>query len=252
MEVILAWLSRQALPIYLVCLLVAVGYVWSANSARRKRDIAQFSLEREVFHQRVTRSWLMAALSLALGGMVFLIRTFILPPVPVPQTATPTVRVGLFTPTPMIAQPTLTVMATDVLTSVVVSAPTVAATDTPAPSPTTVPQDATQPDCPSPAAQITSPVAGSSVSGIVDVRGTAKLNAFSYYKFEVVFPGSETPNFILQYVTAVENDALGVWDVSDVTRYPPGGPYRFQLVVVDIYGNTTTCTIPVNIVSTDN
>jgi hypothetical protein len=47
----------------------------------------------------------------------------------------------------------------------------------------------------------------------------------------------------------VINGFLGTWDISDPSRYPPGGPYRFQLVVVDIYGNTTTCTIPVDIVA---
>ncbi|MFN2108068.1 MAG: hypothetical protein ACK2UI_00275, partial [Anaerolineae bacterium] len=61
--------------------------------------------------------------------------------------------------------------------------------------------------------------------------------------------GSDTPNFVSQYDTAVINGLLGTWDVSDPSRYPPGGPYRFQLVVVDIYGNTTMCTIPVNIVA---
>ena len=40
-----------------------------------------------------------------------------------------------------------------------------------------------------------------------------------------------------------------IWDVSDPNRYPPGGPYLFRLVVVDIYGNTSICTVPVNIVA---
>jgi len=258
MEVVLAWLGRQALPIYIICLLVAVAYVFAAGAARRRRDVAQFSLEREVHQQRIVRAWLMAALALALGGLVFLIRTFVLPPLPAPQTATPTVRVGLFTPTPQLAstlsdtQATLVVTSTGVVTPVIVSAPTAAVTATPTPSPTPVSQDSLQPDCPSPDSQVTSPVAGSNLSGIVEVRGTAKTEAFSYYKFEVKFPGSDTPNFISQYVTPVENGDLGPWDISDPTRYPPGGPYQFQLVVVDIYGNTTTCTIPVNIVSSEN
>jgi len=264
MEVVLAWLGRQALVIYIVCLLVAVAYVFAAGAARRRRDIAQFSLEREVYQQRIVRAWLMVALALALGGLVFLVRTFVLPPLPTPQTAPPTARVGLFTPTPQVAPllseaqatPVLTstgvVTSTTVVTPVIVSAPTAAVTATPTPSPTPVPQDSLQPDCPSPDSQITSPVAGSNVSGIVEVRGTARTEAFSYYKFEVKFPGSNTPNFISQYVTPVENGDLGPWDISDPTRYPSGGPYQFQLVVVDIYGNTTTCTIPVNIVSAEN
>ena len=93
------------------------------------------------------------------------------------------------------------------------------------------------------------PTAGSDLSGEVTVEGTANTNAFSFYKFEVQFPGSDTPNFVSQYETAVENGPLGIWDVSDPNRYPPGGPYLFRLVVVDIYGNTTICTVPVDIVA---
>jgi len=258
MTILLAWLGRQALWIGVICLVGAFGYIATAISTKRRRDIAQFSLEREVYQQRMTRAWLTATLFLTLGALVFLLRAYLLPITPVTSPPTPTLGVGLFTltPTPLrplgtpgVETPTPTLTATTEITPVEISAPQPTPTNTPMPTPTPIPPDVYQPDCPAVEAQLTLPTAGSNVSGEVSVEGTANVNAFSYYKFEVQFPGSTMPNFISQYDTAVVNGYLGTWDVSDPGVYPPGGPYRFQLVVVDIYGNTTTCTVPLNIVA---
>ena len=246
MNVVLSWLGQQAILVYAICLLGALVYVFNAVAIKRKGAAAQFTLERQIYQQQMTRARLMVLLFGVLAGVVFMARQFLLPTVPKPLSATPTLSVGLFTPTPPLAD--LTLAATEVLTPVVVSAPPASLTETPTPTALPVSQEETQPDCPSPNAQITDPVVGSNLTGIVEIFGTATVNAFSYYKFEVRFPGSDTPNFIAQYTAAKKNDSLGTWDVSDPARYPPGGPYRFQIVVVDIYGNTTTCTIPVNIV----
>jgi hypothetical protein len=238
MTVILGWLSRQVIWISLICLIGSLGYLVTAGLAKRKRDRAQFTLEREVYHQQVTRARLVAALFLALAAMVLGVSLHWLPAQPEAESATATPSSGLYTLTPAATQSNAPLSATSTVTQVVVSAPEILATITPTPLSTRVPPEQLQPDCPDPGA-----------SAIVEVLGTAQVNAFSYYRFEVIFPGSETPNFIAQYDAMVENGALGLWDVSDVTRYPLGGPYRFQLVVVDIYGNTTTCIIPVDIVS---
>lgn len=248
MTVVLIWLSQQAVFIYLLCLLGALGYVFAATAAKRRRDSAQFSLEREVYQHRMSRNWLMATLFLLLGGVVFTVRTFVLPPPPEPTTPTPTVSFGLLTPTLTPIYPA-TVMATQAITPVVVPPPEAGLLTPIAATP--VPPEQYQPDCPSPDAQLTLPVAGSDLKGLVEVQGTARVNAFAYYKFEVRFPGSNVPNFILQYDRPVQNGVLGVWDVSDAGRYPPGGPYRFQLIVVDIYGNITICTVPVDIVAAE-
>jgi hypothetical protein len=252
MTVILDWLSQQVIWISLICLIGALGYMVTAASAKRKRDRAQFTLEREVYHQRMARAWLVTALFLTLAAAVFLVSIFWLP-TPADDDATAgTPSSGLFTATPAPRLPTAALSATGVLTQVVVAEPNPAGTVTPLEEATPVPAEMMQPDCPDPGAQLTFPVAGSDLSGVVEVLGTARINAFSYYRFEVKFPGSETPSFIAQYDEAVENGSLGVWDVANPDLYPPGGPYRFQLVVVDIYGNTTTCTIPVNIVAPES
>ena len=249
MTVILEWLSQQVIWISLVCLIGAVAYAVTAIIARRRRDHAQFTLEREIYHQRMSRSLLVAGLFLALAGVVFWVSVYWSPPSDAATEVTPTPSSGLFTLTPADGDTTV-LTRTQALTEVVVSAPEVG-TPTPVLTPTPVPEDVMLPDCPHPGAQVTYPVAGSDLSGVVEVEGTAIVNAFSYYRFEVEFPGSDVPNFVSQYDEPVENGSLGTWDVSDPTVYPPGGPYRFKLAVVDIYGNTTTCTIPVNIVASE-
>ena len=258
MNVILYWLSQQVIWIAVICLVGAMGYVTSAIIAKRRRDMAQFTLEREIYHQRMSRAFLVTALFLALAATVFMVSINWDPTDAPTDSATPTPSSGLFTLTPGPSQvsASVTLTGTNPITEsgapVVVSAPDVSpplAEEGQGGVPTPVPQELLQPNCPSPGAQLTSPVAGSDLSGTIEVVGTADTNAFSYYRFEVIFPGSNTPNFVAQIDEAVENGLLGRWDVSDPARYPPGGPYRFQLVVVDIYGNTLTCTIPVNIVS---
>jgi hypothetical protein len=250
MTVILEWLSQQVIWISLVCLIGAIAYGVTALIARRRRDRAQFTLEREVYHQQMSRSLLVAGLFLALAAVIFWVSLYWAPPEEATIERTPTPSSGLFTLTP-VPENTPVLTNTQALTEVVVSAPEVG-TATPVLTPTPVPEDVMLPDCPNPGAQLTYPVAGSDLSGVVEVEGTASVNAFSYYRFEVEFPGSDVPNFVSQYDEPVENGRLGTWDVSDPTVYPPGGPYRFQLAVVDIYGNTTTCTIPVNIVATES
>jgi hypothetical protein len=260
MTTILRWLTRQAMFVYLACLVGAIVYALRGLAARRRREAAQFSLERDVNQQRMLRSFLISGLFLLLAVIVFLIGNYVEPRLEEASETTPTV-VGILTltPTPLVL-PTadLTMASPDLSTSVapatVVVTQTVVAplldvgTPTPVQLPTPTEAEVPQPDCPSPNAQLVLPVAGANVSGLVEVRGTATMNAFSYYKFEVQFPGSDTPNFVSQYDIPVQNDLLGYWDVSDPTRYPPGGFYRFRLVVVDIYGNTAICTIPVRIV----
>jgi hypothetical protein len=250
MSVILEWLIRQVIWISVVCLFGAVGYVVSAIVAKRQYDMAQFTLEREVYHHQMTRAGFVAGLFLALGAVVFAISVMWIPSPAIGSSDTRAPSNGLFTLTPAPRWPT-PVAGTPGTGQVVVSAPEPLGTIAPRAQAGASSAELLQPDCPASSAQVTYPVAGSKLSGVVEVMGTAMVNAFSYYRFEVVFPGSTAPTFVAQYEQVIENDSLGSWDISDPARFPPGGPYRFQLVVVDIYGNTTTCTIPVDIVASE-
>ena len=272
MNVILDWLSQQVSWIGVICLFGAAGYSVAAIAAKRRRDTAQFTLERDIYQQRMIRAGLVTVLFIALAATVFAVNLYWIPSPIDDGTAAITPASGLFTLTPNPTNPVTTTVGAIVPTSavgettvptdtiststvptstvptVIISAPDTVVEATPLPTPTEVSQAAMQPDCPDPGAQLTYPAAGSDLSGVIEVLGTASVNAFSFYRFEVIFPGADTPNFIAQIDKSVDNGSLGFWDISDPNRYPPGGPYRFRLVVVDIYGNTTTCVIPVNIV----
>jgi hypothetical protein len=255
MSVLLEWLARQAVLFYLACLIGMVIYIFAALTARRRLRAAQFSLERRIIHQNMIRAWATSGLFLVLGVLIFLLNRYVVPEISAVETPTPPLEAGL-TPQPtrtLTARPTATPTLPP-LTTAEPAEPGEETTPDAATSPTPLPTStatatplptAEPPVCPSPNVQIIAPIAGSQVAGTVEIRGTATMNAFAYYKFEVVFPGSEAPNFISQFDTPVENGILGYWEVSDPLRYPPGGPYRFRLVTVDIYGNTTSCVIPV-------
>lgn len=217
MKVVLLWLSQQVIWISLICIAGAVAYVILALSSKRRRNTAQFSLEREIYQQRTTRAWLMALLFMLLAAMILGISIVWGPSTPLLETATATPSSGLFTFTPEPDVQDDTLNASSPITETVVEAPE--AQDTPDVNATNTPVPAAmmQPDCPNPDAQITFPVAGSDLSGIVEVRGTAQINAFSYYRFEVKFPGSDIPNFISQYNQPVEDGVLGTWDISNTS-----------------------------------
>jgi hypothetical protein len=265
METILNWLARQAVLFYVACGLGALVYVFMALAARRRAQAAQFSLEREITQQQQTRAWVMVGLFVALGLLVFSIHMLsapeqaLTPPEPPQQlagitpiptaTATPGAGAPTATPTPPIAVLTGTVVSgtpglqlTATATPPGAGAPAATPTLTPAPAVTPL-APLEPPNCPSPDVQITAPVAGSSVKGTVEVWGTAQLNSFAYYKFEIQFQGSSSPNFIAQFERPVSSGILGYWTITG--EYPVGGPHRFRLVAVDVYGNTTNCIIPV-------
>ncbi|MBN1259563.1 MAG: hypothetical protein JXB35_02680 [Anaerolineae bacterium] len=255
MTVVLQWLAGRAIAVYLVCLIGAVAYAIVALTARRRLLAAHFSLEREVIRQQVTRAWLMMGLFIALGVTIFLVSTYFVPTLPSPEIATETLVAGL-TPRPT-STPTPSPTATAPLPTITPGPGAEATTAPPpateeavvatlAPTPTSAPTarpTAPPPQCPSPDVQIIAPVAGSTLNGIVEVWGTAKSNAFAYYKFEVQFLGAASPNFVAQFDAPVENGILGYWEITP--QYPEGGPHQLRLVVVDIYGNTTNCIIPV-------
>ncbi len=82
-------------------------------------------------------------------------------------------------------------------------------------------------------ATIAAPRNGSTVKGIVNLRGTATANNFAYYKFELMDARCEGGVcFVAEARRPVSNGILLRWD----TRTVPNGNYVLQLVVVDRFG----------------
>ncbi len=95
-------------------------------------------------------------------------------------------------------------------------------------------------------AEIVQPEQNESISGVVEVRGTASDDDFSYYSLEFSERGREwTPVGRPRYTSQVREGLLGVWD----TRGLSPGHYQLRLSVADQMGNHSQNTIEVNVIA---
>jgi hypothetical protein len=93
---------------------------------------------------------------------------------------------------------------------------------------------------------ITQPADGSEVSGIVQLVGTATLENFGFYKYEVARPGDTVWLSINANDQPVENGPLGEW----ITMALPVGDYLLRLVVIDNQGIAQpACVIRVRVIA---
>ncbi len=90
-------------------------------------------------------------------------------------------------------------------------------------------------NCSAANAAITSPHSGATVSGLVQIEGTANLGgSFKYYKLEVSPAGRDAFSTIGNQVPQpVNGGQLGAWDSASV----PDGTYTLRIRVVDATGN---------------
>jgi len=119
----------------------------------------------------------------------------------------------------------------------------------PEPSPTPEPAvgEALIADCPSPAARITSPVAGEVVSGIYVVRGTADFpGGVGRYKLEILRPNVPGWAFLWENYNAVRDGVL--MPRFDAGLFPPG-VYTLRLMLIDGAGQETGiyCSVQIRI-----
>ncbi len=146
-------------------------------------------------------------------------------------TSTPTRPYPTSTPTPSRSTPTPTQRV---------------ATNTPTLAPAVPPT--LPPACPHVEARITSPGVNAVLKGVVQIRGTANIRDFQFYKVE--FGAGDKPwswSVIGDDVVRkrVVDDVLITWDTSKV----PPGVYTLQLTVVDITGNyPSPCKVKVTVV----
>ena len=137
---------------------------------------------------------------------------------PTPPCATPTPTLPVCTPTP-----TLPVCTPTPTPAIVCVTPTpVCVTPTPVGTPL--------PGC----RDLTYPPSGSVVKGEIEVRGTAMVQDFWYYKVEFRF--DDEPNhwrYIYSAYEPVRDGVLAIWDTSPF----PDGVYWLRLAVVDRTGN---------------
>jgi len=146
---------------------------------------------------------------------------------PTPPCATPTPTLPVCTPTPTLPvctpTPTLSVCTPTPTPAVGCVTPTpVCVTPTPVGTPL--------PSC----RDLTYPPSGSVVKGEIEIRGTAVVQDFWFYKIEFRF--DDEPNhwrYIYSAYEPVRDGVLAIWDTSPF----PDGVYWLRLAVVDRTGN---------------
>ena len=129
--------------------------------------------------------------------------------------------------------------------------PTALATFVPSPSPSPVQvREGIVVDssgCDNPNATLTAPKSGERIAGSYEVRGTANIDNFAFYKFEISGAGTGGQWLSLGVgITPTVDSQLGRFDSS--AREP--GEYAFRLVVLDNAGKyPLPCVVPISIVS---
>ncbi len=223
MAAIYKFLSAYEPLIYIVLAiggLFAFRWLWQSWNEWRK---AVYSLEKEFALRRMGRSIFLATLVVILFcGELFTV-SFILPSLPA----------SYFIPTPtldLLATPTGTISA-DLATQLAL---------TPRPLATLSSANGCIPD----KVNITSPKAGSEISGLIDIKGTVNILNFGFYKYEVSPINADTWATITAGRQLVQNDLLGQWNTTTLTP----GDYQLRLVVYDNKGQASApCVIPVRI-----
>ena len=156
-----------------------------------------------------------------------------LPPTLAPATVAPTTTSA--TPAPTLA-PTAPVTVTQVIVVVV---------PTPAPTTTTLAPTAT------PAGQcgglngvIKAPLAGTTVSGLTEIRGSANMANLGYWKLEYRSDANANYTQLFRSDQPASDQVLSLWS----TRTVANGVYWLQLTVVDATGNFgAPCQVRVNV-----
>jgi hypothetical protein len=213
MEEALVFIERQQVWIFLLLGIFALIYLRQMLLAVQEARASVYGLEKERSLGKLRRA--AAMLTLAGAGLVatLVITTFVSPRVPLSArpTAIPTVSL-LSSPSP--------------------PAPAQAPGGLP---PTSVPEPGLDGSgCLNPQATLTSPVEGQSLTGMVEVRGTADIVDFALYKYEY---RSSSAGSVWRSISAgtqpVVDGVLGSWDTSLVLP----DEYLFRLVVTDTAGN---------------
>jgi hypothetical protein len=191
---------------------LALVYLFALARARDRLSRTPFGLEREAALRRQNG---------ALGGLTVLVL----------------IAVSIY------------VMSELVLPEVLAPIPTPQATAVPSatPSPVAVREGVVvdSSGCENPNATLESPQPGERIVGSFEVRGTANIDNFAFYKFEISGAGTGGAWLSLGVGTEPRTAAeLGRFDSS--AREP--GEYAFRLVVLDNAGNyPPPCVVPITI-----
>lgn len=209
---------------YLVYFILGALAVWQLRNffiAWEELREAAFGLEKESAQIRLNKSAALLVVLLFLGAAEFGLVSFIIPAVPgVDPIPTATIDL-LATSTATIAPET-------------VSEPAITAVSGQPGTPSV------QEGCVPGEVMITFPENNSVVSGSFDIEGSANIDDFGFYKFEVSAFNSNNWVTLQAGVKPLVDEVLGSWDTSQLEP----GNYSLRLVVLDNEGiQRAPCTV---------
>ena len=200
--------------------LFAFRRMW--RSWREWRD-SVYGLEREFALRRLVQATGAAFLILVLVFVEFFVATFIAPSLPATDIlATPTLDL-LLTPADTLSPEQATQAALSPVTQSVPSGMS---------------------GCIPDQIMITAPEPGTTISGTVEITGTANVPNFGFFKYEVAPLGSQNWATISAGREPKINEVLGTWNTSSLTN----GDYFLRLVITDNVGiSLEPCVIAVGV-----
>ncbi len=223
MAAVYQFLSKYEVLIYIglaIAGLLAFRWLWKTWNEWRR---AVYTLEREFALHRMSRAAAFVILILILFLGELMTASFVIPSLPASFfISTPTIDV-LATPTGTISPQLATQIAL---------------------TPLAVPTLGNTSGCIANKLIITSPKAGSQISGTVDLIGTVNIPDFGFFKYEVAPLNTDTWATIAASTTPQPNGELGQWDTSMLSP----GDYQLRLVVINTQGQSLPpCIIPLRI-----
>ncbi|MGD8813359.1 MAG: hypothetical protein PVI78_02670 [Anaerolineales bacterium] len=224
MEKALLFIEENQTWIYFILLVGGLIYLRLSLIRANQYRKAMFALERERALSRLTQAGAMLVLTFAFGVAVFVVANFVAPAYLANIHASPEVE----------ADPQSTLQAETETTGDLPQATQAAAETLPSIG------------CPDPNVNLVLPQDGSTISGVVEVRGTATHTAFGFYQYyyRSISPGSSW-NVVTAGSEPKVDDVLGIWD----TTWLLAGEYYFRLVVTDTAGvPAPECVIQVRVV----
>lgn len=224
MAEVLRFFVQYEAVLYFVLGLGGIIYLYRFWLAWQEVRLAVYALEREASRARLNQAAIVLFILLVVAVIIFSMVTFVSSTMPI-ILATPTLNLSIASP--------IDPQATAQQTANVVTA-------TPLPTVSIDPAG-----CVDGSLIITTPAAGDTLQGAVEVQGTVDVPNFGFYKFEVARAEEElwltiqAGRNVVQDGVLVEN-----WDTSRL----PAGDYVLQLLVTDNSGEELPpCRIPVRI-----
>lgn len=215
--------------IYIILGVLALWQIRKFTSGWEEVRGAAFGLEREAAQTRLNQAATMLLLLLLMSVSEFVLVYIVAPGVP---GAIP------------IPTPTLNLLAT---ATAVLPIETLSPEGVTTPTASPAVGQTSGSGCVPGSVEISSPKDGDTVSGVVEVRGTADIANFGFYKYEIARPGETIWLSLNAGEAPVKDGVLGEW----ITDMLPAGDYMLRLVVTDNNGQTLpACAIQLRVAET--